>query len=52
MGCGPSENMAPGGDQKLKIWGDFFSQDTRALLAICEIAGADIDFMQVDTMTK
>ena len=51
MGCGPSENMQPG-SQKLKIWGDFFSQDTRSLLAICEIAGAEVDFMKVDTMTQ
>ena len=51
MGCGPSENIAPG-SQKLKIWGDYFSQDTRALLAICDMASADIEFVQVDTLSK
>ena len=51
MGCGPSENVAPGSN-KITIWGDYFSQDTRALLAICEMASADIDFRQIDTLKK
>ena len=51
MGCGPSENIAPS-SHKLKIWGDYFSQDTRALLAVCEIANADVEFVQVDTLAK
>lgn len=51
MGCGPSENMAPN-SHKIVIWGDYFSQDTRALLAICQMAGADIDFRQVDTLKR
>jgi len=51
MGCGPSDNMQPGANS-LRIWGDYFNQDTRALLAICEMAGAEIDFVKIDTLTK
>ena len=51
MGCGPSENIAPQSG-KLKVWGDYFSQDTRSLLAICEMASADIEFVPIDTLEQ
>ena len=52
MGCGPSENVRPDANG-LKIWGDYFSQDTRALLAIRDMAQAqDVEFIQINTLTK
>ena len=52
MGCGPSENVKPGANS-LKIWGDYFSQDTRALLAIRDMAEAgNVEFIQINTLNK
>ena len=34
---------------QLTIWGDYFNQDTRALLAICEMAEVQHTFELVDT---
>ena len=36
----------------ITIWGDLFNQDTRALLIICEMAGAPHRFKLVDTFAK
>ena len=37
MGCGPSQDTAPaGGAKELVIYGDYYSADTCALLAILE----------------
>ena len=41
MGCGPSQDTAPAQKQGLTIYGDYYSADTCALLAIlhkCETA--------------
>ena len=43
----------PTGDQgKINIWGDYFNQDTRALLIICDMAEADYHFRLIDTFNK
>ena len=34
----------------MKIWGDHFNQDTRALLAACQMADTEIDFELIDTI--
>ena len=49
MGCNASENVQPQGT-KLRIYGDYFNQDTRSLLAICQMARASFDFVLVDTL--
>ena len=36
-------------DDEIQIYGDHFNQDTRALLAICEIAGVKYKFINIDT---
>ena len=33
----------------MTVWGDFFNHDTRALLAICDIAGVSVRFEEVNT---
>ena len=56
MGCGHVENTTPGSksgaDETITIWGDYFNQDTRALLAICQISGISSKFELVDTSKK
>ena len=54
MGCGPSENQSPavGKDNKLRIYGDFFSADTRALIAICQMANIEHNFELIDTLER
>ena len=37
---------------KLKIYGDYLSQDTRALLAICEYCEEEVDLIYVDTLKR
>ena len=51
MGCGPSENTTPIPKDKITIWGDYFNQDTRALIAICDMSGVPADFKLIDTFT-
>ena len=51
MGCGPLESTQPE-TIRVKIWGDYFSQDTRALLAVTRMAKTDIEFVLVDTLKK
>ena len=51
MGCGESVNLDPE-KNKIKIWGDYFNQDTRSLLAICHMSDADIDFVEINTLKK
>ena len=36
-------------DDEIQIYGDHFNQDTRALLAICEISGVKHKFINIDT---
>lgn len=36
----------------ITIWGDYFSSDTRALLAICEMADINAKFEEVDTFKQ
>ena len=52
MGCGPSENTTPVPRDQITIWGDYFNQDTRALIAICEMSGVSANFQMVDTFTQ
>ena len=52
MGCSPSNIETPESRSKLTIWGDYFNQDTRAILAICAMAGLDADFKLVDTFEQ
>lgn len=55
MGCGPAQPEAPHKDQAsnaLIIYGDHFSADTRALVAICEMAGVEHELKVVDTLAK
>ena len=44
MGCGPSENLAVSKNDKITIYGDYFSSDTRAILAACKYAEIDYEF--------
>ena len=37
---------------KLAIWGDYFNQDTRALLAICDMAEIQHEFRLVDSFQR
>ena len=43
MGCGPSVDTDPRqlGTAKIRIYGDHFDADSRALVALCEIAGIE-----------
>ena len=34
---------------KMKIYGDYFDRDTRALLTICDMSEVELDFVIVDT---
>jgi len=52
MGCGPSEDVGNVGPSKLKVYGDYFSADTRAILAVCNYAGVEHEFIEIDTLTK
>ena len=54
MGCAqPLPNTIPASsDSRLTIWGDFFNQETRALLAMCEMAEVQVAFTLVDTFQK
>ena len=35
-----------------RIWGDYFNQDTRALLAICRLSEFQVDYNEIDTLQK
>ena len=53
MGCGPAQPEAPdarNGKQALVIYGDYFSADTRALVAMCKMAGIEHTLEVVDTL--
>ena len=54
MGCGQSVDTShiQSNNSKLAIWGDYFNQDTRALMAICEMAEISPFFGIVDTFKK
>ena len=62
MGCGDSKGegtaQAPEtrialarAPQKMKVYGDYFSSDTRAILAILKHANVDYDFNLINTLT-
>ena len=54
MGCGPAQPEAPDArpGTSFTVHGDYFSADTRALLAICEMADVPVTFQVVDTLEK
>ena len=52
MGCGPSQPEPPGKKSAMTIYGDYFNQDTRALLAICQMSGVDYEFRLIDTFQR
>ena len=35
-----------------RIWGDYFNQDTRALLAICRLSEFQVDYNEINTLQK
>ena len=45
---GPPE-PAPMTSARLKIYGDYFDRDTRAILALCDMAEVEIELVYVDT---
>ena len=51
MGCGQAlpEDRGGSASRELTIWGDYFNGDTRAILAICEMAEVQHDFKLVDS---
>ena len=51
MGCEASQPQAPP-PKKMEIYGDYLSQDTRTLLAICSICDEPVEFKLVDTLKK
>ena len=53
MGCGPAQPEAPdarNNKQAITIYGDYFSADTRALVAMCKMAGIEFTLEMVDTL--
>ena len=55
MGCSnttplkPQDSMA---NAKLEIYGDYFSADTRVLLAICKMCELNFEFKLIDTLEQ
>ena len=57
MGCGGSKQgsgtvLERPGANKIKIWGDYFSSDTRTLLAILETSGVQYDFQLISMLNE
>ena len=47
-----SQPNAPSIKSALTIYGDWFNQDTRALIAICNMAEVPCEFVHVDTFNQ
>lgn len=52
LDCEPSASEPFEADLPLKLYGDYFSPDTRAMLIACKYAGIEIDFIEIDTFKK
>ena len=52
MGCGCDNQQLDRSSAIVTIWGDYFNHDTRALIAICEIANIPRRFEEVNTFKK
>ena len=55
MGCSqplPQDRGCEDNSKVLTIWGDYFNQDTRALLAICDMAEVQHEFKLVDSFQR
>ena len=51
--CADSADLSPGTNpSQIVIHGDYFNQDTRALLIICKMAQVNTRFVLVNTMKK
>ena len=52
MGCGGSQEVNRPGAGGLMVWGDYFSSETRVILAALEITHTPYKFELVDQFNK